>query len=152
MVKLLSSLALVVCVSVLAAQDKAKAIPKSAEFDPARILGDWTYESGVRAGEKIDKERLAGTVKITKDKLTLPSGTEKDFVMAYKLDKKANPVTIDMEIKDGPVQEGKAKGILMMEGDRLKICYHPMGGDRPKKFESTKDNGAFFFVLKKKEK
>ena len=84
--------------------------------------------------------------------ITIPAGGDMKFVMAYKLDTKANPVTIDMEIKEGPVPEGKAKGIIAIEGEQLKLCYHPTGGDRPKKFEATKDNGAFYFVLKKAAK
>jgi uncharacterized protein (TIGR03067 family) len=154
MVRLLASIALLAGVFVSAeAQPPAKARAKAAAFDPAAMIGDWEYVSGVKMGEKVEKDNLKGTVKIAKDKLTIPSGVaDKPFVMAYKLDTKTTPVNIDMEIKDGPVAEGKAKGIVAFEGATLKICYHPTGGDRPKKFESTKDNGAFFFVLKKAAK
>lgn len=148
MTKLLTPLALVVCIGWAAADDK-KNEPKSGKFDAAKIIGDWTYESGVKAGEKVPKDRLEGKVKITKDRLTIPSGTDKPFVMAYKLDTANNPVTIDMEIKSGPIDEGKAKGIIAMDGNNLKICYHPTGGARPAKFESTKENDAFYFVLKR---
>lgn len=150
MTKLLAPLALLICAALtVEAQPPTKAKDKAAAFDAAAMVGDWEYVSGMRAGDKLDKERLAGKVKITKDTLTIPSGADKPFVMAYKLDTKTTPVNIDMEIKDGPVAEGKAKGIVGFEGATLKICYQPTGGDRPKKFESTKDNGAFFFVLKK---
>lgn len=146
--RLLASLALVACIGLAHADDKPKSAPKTT-FDAAKMLGDWTYVSGEKSGEKLPKDRLQGTVKITKDKLTIPSGTDKPFIMAYKLDTKNNPVTIDMEIKDGPIAEGKAKGIVAVDGDTLKIAYHPTGGARPMKFESTKENDAFFFVLKR---
>jgi uncharacterized protein (TIGR03067 family) len=149
MVKLLSPIALLVCLGFVIADDTPKAAPKTATFDAAKLLGEWTYVSGVKAGEKVEKDRLEGKVVFTKDRITIPAGGDMKFVMAYKLDTKANPVAIDMEIKEGPVSEGKAKGIITIEGDQLKLCYHPTGGDRPKKFESTKDNGAFYFVLKK---
>jgi uncharacterized protein (TIGR03067 family) len=152
MVKLLSSIALFVCVAFVTADDTPKAAPKTATFDPAKLVGDWTYVSGMKAGEKVEKDRLEGKVTFTKDRITIPAGGDMKFVMAYKLDTKANPATIDMEIKEGPVPEGKAKGIIAFDGEQLKLCYHPTGGDRPKKFESTKDNAAFYFVLKKAAK
>ena len=43
----------------------------------------------------------------------------------------------------------KAKGIVTVDGDTLKLAYHPMGGDRPTKFESAKDSGVFYFTLTK---
>jgi uncharacterized protein (TIGR03067 family) len=54
-----------------------------------------------------------------------------------------------MEIKDGPFQGGKAVGIITLEGDELKLCYSPNGDKRPAKFESTADNGAHLFILKR---
>jgi uncharacterized protein (TIGR03067 family) len=122
---------------------------KEAAFDAAKLVGDWTYVEGTRAGEKIDKERLEAKVTIKKDELHIPAGPDMKFVMAYKIDTTKSPAAIDMDIKDGPVKEGKAVGIIALDGDTLKLCYDPMGAKRPEKFESTKDNGAFYFVLKR---
>src|SRR5262249_5438449 len=61
--------------------------------DPGKLVGDWTYVSGVRGGEKVDKERLAGKVTVTKDTFTLPAGPQDKFVIAYKVDAKAKPAT-----------------------------------------------------------
>src|SRR5262249_54455282 len=99
--------------------------------------------------EKIDKERLAAKVTIKKDELHIPAGPDMKFIMGYKIDASKSPSAIDMDIKDGPVKEGKAVGIIALDGDTLKLCYDPMGVTRPTKFESTKDNGAFSFVLKR---
>jgi len=73
------------------------------------------------------------------------------FVIKYTLDTKASPVTIDMEITDGPAPEvkgGKAKGIVEVKGDEFKIAYEPMGGERPTKFDGEK---FYFFTLKKQK-
>jgi uncharacterized protein (TIGR03067 family) len=131
-------------VALAAADDKAK-------LDPGKLVGDWTYVSGVRGGEKVDKERLAGKVTVTKDTFTLPAGPQDKFVMTYRVDAKAVPAKIDLDIKSGPVNEGKAEGIIAVDGDEMKICYvvAGLGGKRPEKFESTKENGAFYFVLKR---
>jgi uncharacterized protein (TIGR03067 family) len=129
---------------VAAAQDK-----KDAKFDPAKLVGDWTYVEGARSGEKVPKERLGEKVTFTKDIVTVPAGPGEKFTIAYKLNTKMTPVAIDLDIKDGPVKEGKALGIIEMEGDMVKFCYAPDPGKRPTKFESTKENGAFLFVLKR---
>jgi uncharacterized protein (TIGR03067 family) len=122
-------------------------------FDPAKIVGAWTIASGQRAGDKVDKERLPPQITITKDTITVPAGPDQKFLIAYKVDAKANPVAIDMEIKSGPVSEGKALGILVPEGDGFKLCYVVDDGNakRPAKCESTEKNNAFLFVLKPKK-
>jgi uncharacterized protein (TIGR03067 family) len=126
-----------------------------SSFDPAKMVGVWTITSGVRAGDKVDKERLQPKITITKDTITIPAGPDQKFVMAYKVDAKASPAAIDMEIKSGPVNEGKALGILAPEGDGFKLCYVVQEGPdskRPDKFESTQKNNAFLFVLKPEKK
>ena len=105
MVKLLSSLALLVCFGMATADDKPKDAAKPS-IDPAKLIGDWTYESGVHAGEKVPKDRLMGKVKVTKDRLTIPGGPGQNFVMAYKIDTKTDPAQIAMEIKEGPAGAG----------------------------------------------
>jgi uncharacterized protein (TIGR03067 family) len=144
--KTLASLGLMLLAATALAEDK-----KETPLDAAKLVGDWTYVSGVRAGEKVDKDHLVGAVAITKDTIKVPSGDkDKPFVMAYTIDAKTSPAKIDMEIKDGPVKEGKAEGLIALEGNEIKLAYVIVGaGKRPTKLESTKDNGAFFFVLKK---
>jgi uncharacterized protein (TIGR03067 family) len=126
---------------------------KKPAFDPAKLVGDWTYVSGVRGGEKVEQKHLAGKVAFTKDTITVPgSSPDEKFVMSYKIDTKATPAAIDMEIKEGPAKGGKAEGIIALEGGELKLCYIVHLGEdkakRPTKFESTKENQAFYFVLK----
>ena len=135
------------CVSAVVADDDKK----SEKFDAKKILGEWEYEAGTKAGAESDEQMLQGTVKITKETFTLPGGPDQEFVMAYKLDASKSPATIDFEIKSGPVPEGKAVGIIKLHDGKIHLCYNPMGTERPEKFESTEDNGMFMLVLKKKE-
>ena len=143
-------LAGLLCVPALAARgDDAPAA--GAKLDPAKLVGEWTYVSGKNNGADVEKDRLTGKVKFTKDTITLASGMGQDFVIGYKVDASKSPATIDMDIKDGPIKEGKAEGIIELKGDDLKFCYAPTfaGGKRPTKFESTADSQAFYFVLKR---
>jgi uncharacterized protein (TIGR03067 family) len=125
---------------------------KDAKFDAKKLEGKWTYVSGKKAGENSAKESLMGTVEITKDKFNIPGPEMKTMPVGYKLDAKESPAKIDLEILDGMFKGGKAEGIIEVKDDELKLCYvMVMGADakRPTKFESTKDNGAFYFVLKR---
>lgn len=126
---------------------------KGGKFDPKALEGNWTYVSGQKSGEKSPEEALKGKVAITKDAITLTGGDAR-FVIAYKLDTAQSPVTIDMEMKESPFGAGaKAIGIIEVKGDELKLCYvTPDGGaKRPTRFESTKDNSAHLYVLKREK-
>jgi uncharacterized protein (TIGR03067 family) len=125
-------------------EEKAK-----GAIDPAKLAGDWKITSGMRGGEKISEMGMKTPIKISKEDFTLGTGEQK-FVIGYKLDAKAKPIAIDMSIKSGPVNEGKAIGIIAMDDGKLKLCYvvdDGSGVKRPTKFESTKDNNAALFEL-----
>jgi uncharacterized protein (TIGR03067 family) len=128
-----------------AAQDKGK-------LDSAKLIGTWTYVSAEKDGKKIPTDNLKeGTVEITKENIMLKSPDGK-FVIKYKLDETKSPVRISMEITEGPQGQGsKALGIVMLDGEQLKICYPAMGGDVPKDFSSKEGSGLHLFVLKRKK-
>ena len=81
----------------------------------------------------------------------MPGEQGNDFKMAYKIDATKKPVEIDITITEAPFKEAvgsKAAGIVAIEGDTLKLIYIE-GATRPKTFESTAENKAHYFVLKK---
>ncbi len=122
------------------------------EFDIEQLVGKWKYESGERAGEIIEAERLQSVVTISKDKFNVPAGPDAEFVMAYQLDAQKSPVTIDLSIESGPAPEGKALGILKIADGKLWLCYDSTGAKRPADFNTTAEDGFFLFELSKQEK
>jgi uncharacterized protein (TIGR03067 family) len=124
---------------------------KSKPFDAAAMQGTWSYVSGNKAGEEVPVERLIGDVVITGKDFTLPAGPEDTFVMSYSITSDGNPASIDLKIESGPVPEGKAVGLIQVDGDQLTFCYDPVGENRPAKLEATAENGCFLFTLKRKE-
>ena len=87
-----------------------------------------------------------------KETITIKGEDGMDFEFTYKLDPKAEPSTIDMEMtKPKELKGAKALGIISLVGDEVKLCYHPEGKERPKKFESTTDNGNHLFTMKKEK-
>jgi uncharacterized protein (TIGR03067 family) len=142
--------ALFVCAALgafvpLAAQDK----DKDAKFNPDKLVGKWTYVSGVKDGTKVDPDNLKKQkVEFTKDKLTL-TGDDK-FVMKYELDTSKKPVGIKLEMLESPFGAGaKAAGIIELKGDELRFCYSPMSEEAPKAFEAKEGSKAHYFVLKR---
>lgn len=135
--------------STLAVAILALGLGSAARADEG-LVGKWKIESGVRDGNKIDKEKIEKVeIEITKDKITLEDKKESSkFVMTYKT-KDGKPKGIEITIVEGPVKDVSAKGIFEVKDDTLKLCYHSMGGDAPTAFESKADSGVFMFTLKK---
>ncbi len=130
----------------VAAEDK-----KEVKFEAEKMLGDWTITGGKKLGKEIDDNAKKGMYTITKDKITMKESDKTQFVFSYTIDAKTTPPSIDMEITESAIdglKGTKAKGIIEMVGEELKLTYDGMGGERPKKFDDEK---AFMFMLKKKK-
>lgn len=137
---LLASVAMVLVLSSVMAEDKP--------LDAKKLEGKWTFVSGMKNGSEAGDEMKKAEFEITKDTMTLNNNGQA-FKFKFTIDSKASPAAIDLEITESPFGAGmKAKGIISLDGDDCKLCYIPMGEDRPKKFDG-KD--AFLFVLKRKK-
>jgi len=125
---------------------------KPGKLDPAKLVGEYTLTEGMKAGEKVGEKSLEGKVTVTKDKIKIEGGSSgMTFEFAYKVKADADPAEIDLEITMPAEFKAKSKGIISLTDGTIKLCYHPEEGkDRPKKFESTKENGYFLWTLKKK--
>ena len=138
----------VACTLTAAAEDKP------TKFDPEKLLGKYVDIEGVKAGEKADPDRLKGQfVTVSKDVFKIEGDKpEQTFEFAYKLNTDKSPVEIDLEIQFPDDLKGtKARGIIALDGMTLKLCYHHENKDRPKKFESTGENGYFLWTMKRAE-
>lgn len=133
------------------AGEKAKT-DKGKEKSPlaGKLEGQWKIVAGEKSGAKLDAKKLGELqVAIAKNVLTL-EGKDGKFVMKFTLDAKKKPVGIDWEITESPFGPGaKAKGILALEKDTLKLCYHPENGKAPTAFTTSKESGTHLFVMKK---
>jgi uncharacterized protein (TIGR03067 family) len=127
------------------------AIAQDKKGEAPKLDGKYTLTSGKKDGGAVSDDAKKGAYTISADKFTIESMGLK-FVMGYKLDAKATPVNIDMEILEGPdgAKGLKALGIVELKGDVLKLAYSPILDKekdmRPKDFEGKK---GFSFELKK---
>lgn len=138
---------------VVAAAWAISAGAEDKKFDAKSLEGTWKVTGGKKAGSDLSDMSKEGDYVFTKDSVTIKAGDMELFVMKFKIDEKASPMAIDMEITKSPgdsANGGKAEGIIEVKGDEMKICYPPMGGDRPKKFDGS--DKYYYFVLKKQKK
>lgn len=142
MVRLLCAGAAFLLVFCVAAADDKK------EFDAKKLEGKWSFVSGMKSGQEAGEDMKKAEFEIAKDVMTMKTDGGV-FKFKFTLDGKASPAAIDLEITEGPVGQGsKSKGIVSVEGDEFKLCYFPMGDERPKKFDGKE---AHLFVLKRKK-
>lgn len=122
----------------------------AADDKELSIVGEWTLISGKKFGANIDEQSKKGSYTIDKEKVTIVAGDAK-FVIAYKLNTKAKPAAIDMEILEGPegTKGEKALGIVERTGDEFKLAYLLEKEKRAKDFDG-KDGMLFTFKAKGK--
>lgn len=136
-------------VTAATAQEKAPAI------DPEKLAGEWEYVSGTKAGNKVDG--IKGKVTLTKDTIGMTLNDQK-FVFGYKIKDKESPSKLDLTTKESPfgANDNVVKGLVGLKDDQLSICYvFDFSGkqlDYPAKLESTAENKAHLFVLKRVKK
>ncbi len=121
------------------AQEKKGEAPK--------LEGKYTLVSGKVNGTAVGDDAKKSAFTFTAEKVTIKGG-DLTFVMSYKLDAKTNPVSVDMEILEGPegTKGSKAVGIVELKEDTLKLAYSLDKEKRPKDFKGEKD---FLFEFKK---
>jgi uncharacterized protein (TIGR03067 family) len=109
-----------------------------------------------RAGEEAPDEFLKSiTLTIKGDTFTIKfkkgdEGEEKSATVV--VDPGQKPVAIDLTPKDGPEAGKPILGIIKIDKDTVTNCWADRSDstDRPKTFESTKDNKYFLIVMKKR--
>jgi uncharacterized protein (TIGR03067 family) len=146
--------ALIGSVSFVVAEDKpAEKKEEKVKFDASKMVGKWTVSEGSKNGTAVEPKSIKEPIVITKDKITMvtPDAT---FEFKYKLDEKADPVTIDLEITSDVFKGSKAPGIIKFDGDKLMLAYGVNMEDmdktaRPKEFGGKKDSNSYSYVFTK---
>jgi uncharacterized protein (TIGR03067 family) len=111
------------------------------------LAGNYSLVAGKKNGTDVDETAKKAQYTVTADKFTIKGGDLK-FVMGYKLDAKATPAQIDMEILEGPdgSKGAKAVGIVQLKDGVMKLAYSLDKEKRPKDFDGKT---GFYFELKK---
>ena len=74
------------------------------------------------------------------------------FDSNYRLDMTKTPAHINMVGTEGDLAGKEAQGIIVVQGDTLRICYTMPGKPRPVSFASLTNSEAYLIVWKREKK
>ncbi|MFN4260971.1 MAG: TIGR03067 domain-containing protein [Gemmataceae bacterium] len=120
--------------------------------EPTELEGLWKPVSITSGGMSIPKENLAKlqmSLLIKGNTITLKSrdnnGNIKEEAVRFELNTATKPKSIDFTLPSDEVK----KGIYVLEGDTLRLCWDDDGDERPKEFASKPETDLILFVLKR---
>jgi uncharacterized protein (TIGR03067 family) len=130
----------------LAGADDQKGVDPKSDGNQAALQGTWKWQSASVNGEAIPANEVVLMSMTFKGDQVMPSSDPTDTA-TFRLDTSKTPATIDFIDRNNKVD----LGIYKIEGDVLSICmaFAQSGKARPAAFESTKENGALYVVMKK---
>jgi uncharacterized protein (TIGR03067 family) len=112
------------------------------------MQGEWKMQKAIKGGKAGPEEKIASTVLIvTGEEISVREGDNKPREHAkVVIDASKKPISLDI-IPAGKV-DGKILGIVVLEGDVLRICFSKPGTERPKEFASA--DGSDFALMELK--
>lgn len=115
----------------------------AADPDQEKLQGKWTVESFDYDGAAVES-MLSAVREFKDDKYTLTQKSGDVIQGVIKLDSTKTPKLIDLEFNGQT-----AKGIYVLDGDKLRMCYRLGDGPRPTEFASAAGSMTVLAVHKK---
>jgi uncharacterized protein (TIGR03067 family) len=130
----------------LAGGDGQKGPDPKSDRDQAALQGTWKWQSASVNGEALPANEVVLMSMTFKGDQVMPSADPTDTA-TFHLDPSKTPATIDFIDHTNKVD----LGIYKIDGDVLSLCmsFAQSLKARPAAFESTKENGALYVVMKK---
>jgi uncharacterized protein (TIGR03067 family) len=126
--------------------------PKKDESakDVERFQGTWTLLSLENNGESATSEALKGRrLIVTGNESVFMEGERVFSRSTQKLDATKNPRQVDITQVEGDEKGKVTKGIYLLDGDDLTICYVYPGDGRPSEFKAGKDTGCILLKFRR---
>jgi uncharacterized protein (TIGR03067 family) len=124
---------------------------EKGKTDEDKIQGTWTFvgleKGGVDSMEDFLKE---AKLIITATKVKIQA-MGKEMEVSYKLDTSKKPRHMDIIEIDGGGKENVLKGIYVLEGDTLKVCFAPPGEKRPTEFATQLGSSEQLAIMKREK-
>ena len=132
----------------------APALGQDAKADQAKLQGEWEAVSIERDGNKTP-EAVAKTfrrkIEGNKYTVTFKMGDKVQTVKGtFKLDPSKKPKALDIQLDLGDGQEGTAKGIYEIDGEKLKTAF-PSDGPKGKRPSDFKGENVMIVIWKQQK-
>ena len=124
---------------------------EAGEKDLKKIQGTWKFisqemEGKARAPEDVAKLKIT----FTDDKWSVREDGKVVQAGTHKLDPTKKPAQVDAMVTEGEGKGEKMLGIYELKGDTMKVCFDPMGKERPTGFSAKA--GQFAAVIQREKK
>jgi uncharacterized protein (TIGR03067 family) len=114
------------------------------------IIGSWICTSAVIDGRPLAEETVKQLrLTLTAERYKSERGEAVLFDSTYTVDATKLPAQIEMIGTEGELKGKPALGIFKLDGETLTLCYVMPGKERPTKFESVPQSGAFLVVYRR---
>jgi uncharacterized protein (TIGR03067 family) len=147
----------ILAVGVLATVELATAADdkRDAKKELKTFEGTWVRVSAETNGKEAPQDVVKGvTMTFAGDKFTYKRAeTGRVIEGTFRIDPSKNPKEYDATASPAG-KELTTVGIYRIDGDRLKVCYTPEGGKRPKEFSSkrgTDDHPVYLEVYERRK-
>ncbi len=119
--------------------------------DLNEILGTWQV-TAMEADGMGGPAEIVGKLKLIfkADELTFTPGEPGFTRYTFKLDPRTKPASFDMTPTEGSKKGETKKGIYLLEGDRLKICFG-IEDERPKELTAKAGSEQVMYTLQRKK-
>ncbi len=125
--------------------------PLPGAADVRAVQGSWKMVFAAAAGRALPPEDFAGhRLVFSRDSYTYFK--EEDKVHdhgSYRLGATARPRAIDISEDQGPNKGLTSRGIYLLDGDTLIVCYNLPHMARPTEFTSRPGSSIFLFIYRR---
>jgi uncharacterized protein (TIGR03067 family) len=105
-----------------------------------KIQGTWKFTEHMMNGQAVPAEQLKDmTITFSGDKFTVRTGDQVVQAGTHKFDPSTKPGHVDAAVTEGEGKGNTMLGIYELRGDTIRVCFDPMGKERPTSF-TAKDN------------
>jgi uncharacterized protein (TIGR03067 family) len=124
----------------------------AAKDEHTKLDGTWVVESVVRDPRERNPDEGKGIrciIKGEKVVAKLPGDDKPAGALAIKIDAAKTPKTMDLRPEG---ERGKILAIYELKGDTLRVCWSPLGKERPSEFASNAGSGHTLVILKREKR
>jgi uncharacterized protein (TIGR03067 family) len=123
-----------------------------AKKDLDALKGTWKAVGGEEDGKAVPEEDAKKfKLVVDGDKYTFTVEGVSEEQGTLKVDPGQKPKAIDVMIMSGDDKGKEQHGLYDVEGDTLKLCFSPPGGERPKALAGKEGTMATLFIFKRQK-